>query len=124
MEVEEAFVDVAKLEVKLLVASDVVEMMHPMISAVVHTFYSMDLLSATMMTLAAVSYVVIAGALKLDDHVQRPRLLLQTRPTQTNGVVNVEDFLLLNCSVVVMVNLCDEQTTVVTKHTEHLDLYD
>lgn len=97
MEAEEAFVDVAKRVVKLLAASDVVETMRPSILAVVHTFCSMDLLSATMTILAEVSYVVIADALKLDDHVRRLLLQLQTRQMQMNGVVNAVDFLLLNC---------------------------
>ena len=119
MEVEEAFVDVAELAVKLLVASDVVATMRPMILAVVHTFCSMGLLSAMMWILVEVSCAVTADALKLDDHVQRLQLQLPTTLMQMNDAVNVVDSLLLNCSVVVMENLCDEQTKVVTIHMEH-----
>lgn len=103
--VEEAFVDVVEREAMHPVASDVVVVMHPTISAVGHTFCLMDLLSSMRMTPAVVSYAVIVDALKLDDHVRRPQQQLQTMQMRMNGVVNAKDFLWLNCSAVVMENL-------------------
>lgn len=122
--VEEAFVDVAEREVKLPVASDVVVAMHPMTLAVGHTFCLMGLLSVMLTTQAVVSYVVIVDALKLDDHVRLRPQQLPTMLMLKNDAVNATDFLSSNCSVAVTENLCDEQMTVVTKHTEHLDSYD
>lgn len=74
--VEEAFVDVVVLEVKLLVVSDVVEVMHPMILAVVHKFCSTDLLLVMLTIPVVASCEVIVDALKLVDHVQQQQLQL------------------------------------------------
>lgn len=72
----EAFVDVVIREEMLRAANDVAEVRHPMISAVVHRFCSVDLLSATLMIPVEASCAVIVDALKLVDHVRQQRLRL------------------------------------------------